>query len=31
MCSVKSVYVHEWQPADLVIWDNRSTLHRGRR
>jgi alpha-ketoglutarate-dependent 2,4-dichlorophenoxyacetate dioxygenase len=25
------VYVHQWQPDDLVIWDNRSTLHRGRR
>jgi len=25
------VYVHEWQPGDTVIWDNRSTLHRGRR
>ena len=25
------VYVHEWQVDDLVIWDNRSTLHRGRR
>jgi alpha-ketoglutarate-dependent 2,4-dichlorophenoxyacetate dioxygenase len=25
------VYVHEWQSGDLVIWDNRSTLHRGRR
>ncbi len=25
------VYAHEWQPGDLVIWDNRSTLHRGRR
>ncbi|MFZ9297287.1 MAG: TauD/TfdA dioxygenase family protein [Hylemonella sp.] len=25
------VYVHKWQPGDLVIWDNRSTLHRGRR
>jgi alpha-ketoglutarate-dependent 2,4-dichlorophenoxyacetate dioxygenase len=25
------VYVHEWAPGDLVIWDNRSTLHRGRR
>ena len=25
------VYVHHWQPGDLVIWDNRSTLHRGRR
>jgi alpha-ketoglutarate-dependent 2,4-dichlorophenoxyacetate dioxygenase len=25
------VYSHEWQPGDLVIWDNRCTLHRGRR
>jgi alpha-ketoglutarate-dependent 2,4-dichlorophenoxyacetate dioxygenase len=25
------VYSHEWQVGDLVIWDNRSTLHRGRR
>ena len=25
------VYAHEWQVDDLVIWDNRSTLHRGRR
>lgn len=25
------VYVHKWRPNDLVIWDNRSTLHRGRR
>ncbi len=24
------VYRHEWQPNDLVIWDNRATLHRGR-
>lgn len=21
------VYVHPWQPGDLVIWDNRSTWH----
>lgn len=27
----ENVYVHEWMPGDLVIWDNRSTLHRGRR
>jgi alpha-ketoglutarate-dependent 2,4-dichlorophenoxyacetate dioxygenase len=25
------VCVHEWQLGDLVIWDNRATLHRGRR
>lgn len=26
----KYVYVHRWQPGDLVMWDNRATLHRGR-
>jgi alpha-ketoglutarate-dependent 2,4-dichlorophenoxyacetate dioxygenase len=25
------VYRHTWQPGDLVMWDNRCTLHRGRR
>lgn len=25
------VYAHQWQVNDLVMWDNRSTLHRGRR
>ena len=25
------VYVHKWQPFDLVIWDNRTTMHRVRR
>jgi alpha-ketoglutarate-dependent 2,4-dichlorophenoxyacetate dioxygenase len=24
------VYRHEWQVGDLVIWDNRATMHRGR-
>ena len=23
------VYVHQWRAGDLVIWDNRCTLHRG--
>jgi alpha-ketoglutarate-dependent 2,4-dichlorophenoxyacetate dioxygenase len=23
------VYRHRWRPNDLVIWDNRSTMHRG--
>jgi alpha-ketoglutarate-dependent 2,4-dichlorophenoxyacetate dioxygenase len=25
------VYAHVWRPWDLVIWDNRTTMHRGRR
>jgi len=25
------VYRHQWQAGDYVMWDNRSTLHRGRR
>jgi alpha-ketoglutarate-dependent 2,4-dichlorophenoxyacetate dioxygenase len=24
------LYRHRWQPSDLVIWDNRCVLHRGR-
>lgn len=24
------VYTHQWRPGDLILWDNRSTLHRGR-
>ena len=24
------VYRHEWRAGDLVIWDNRATMHRGR-
>jgi alpha-ketoglutarate-dependent 2,4-dichlorophenoxyacetate dioxygenase len=24
------VYRHRWQSGDLVIWDNRCVLHRGR-
>jgi alpha-ketoglutarate-dependent 2,4-dichlorophenoxyacetate dioxygenase len=24
------VYQHRWQPRDLVMWDNRCVLHRGR-
>jgi alpha-ketoglutarate-dependent 2,4-dichlorophenoxyacetate dioxygenase len=24
------VYSHKWQVGDLVIWDNRCTMHRGR-
>lgn len=25
------VYVHKWQPYDLLVWDNRQTMHRVRR
>jgi alpha-ketoglutarate-dependent 2,4-dichlorophenoxyacetate dioxygenase len=25
------VYSHEWRPHDLVMWDNRTTMHRARR
>jgi len=24
------VYVHQWRRGDLVMWDNRAMLHRGR-
>jgi alpha-ketoglutarate-dependent 2,4-dichlorophenoxyacetate dioxygenase len=24
------VYSHAWRRGDLVIWDNRCTMHRGR-
>ena len=23
-------YVHEWRNGDVVMWDNRATMHRGR-
>jgi len=23
-------YVHAWRPGDVVMWDNRATMHRGR-
>ncbi len=26
----KYVYSHRWQPGDVLIWDERATLHRGR-
>jgi alpha-ketoglutarate-dependent 2,4-dichlorophenoxyacetate dioxygenase len=25
------VYAHKWRPFDLVMWDNRCTMHRVRR
>jgi alpha-ketoglutarate-dependent 2,4-dichlorophenoxyacetate dioxygenase len=28
---LRFVYVHKWKLHDLVMWDNRQTMHRGRR
>jgi alpha-ketoglutarate-dependent 2,4-dichlorophenoxyacetate dioxygenase len=25
-----TTYEHKWRPGDLVLWDNRATMHRGR-
>jgi alpha-ketoglutarate-dependent 2,4-dichlorophenoxyacetate dioxygenase len=25
------IYRHRWQPFDVVIWDNRATMHRATR
>jgi alpha-ketoglutarate-dependent 2,4-dichlorophenoxyacetate dioxygenase len=25
-----NVYQHRWRPGDVIMWDNRATLHRGR-
>ena len=27
----KFVYAHQWKPFDIVMWDNRVTMHRARR
>ncbi len=24
------IYQHHWQPGDVIMWDNRATMHRGR-
>ncbi len=26
----EQIYQHRWQPGDVVMWDNRATMHRGR-
>lgn len=28
--SPELVYTHRWQPGDVLVWDERATLHRGR-
>jgi len=25
-----TIYEHKWRPGDVVMWDNRATMHRGR-
>lgn len=29
-CQPPRIYAHDWQPGDLMIWDNRCVLHRAR-
>ena len=26
----EAVYTHRWQAGDVLVWDERATLHRGR-
>ncbi len=30
MTPEEAVYTHAWAPGDLIIWDERATMHRGR-
>ncbi|WP_425404011.1 TauD/TfdA dioxygenase family protein [Hwanghaeella sp.] len=30
MTPPEAVYTHAWEPGDLIIWDERATMHRGR-
>lgn len=29
-CQPPRTYMHDWQPGDIVVWDNRCLLHRAR-
>jgi alpha-ketoglutarate-dependent 2,4-dichlorophenoxyacetate dioxygenase len=26
----EAIYSHTWRPGDVILWDERATLHRGR-
>ncbi len=30
MTPPEAIYTHRWAPGDLIVWDERATLHRGR-
>lgn len=30
MTPAEAVYTHSWEPGDMIIWDERATMHRGR-
>ena len=30
MTPPEAVYIHRWSPGDVLLWDERATLHRGR-
>jgi alpha-ketoglutarate-dependent 2,4-dichlorophenoxyacetate dioxygenase len=30
MTAPEAIYAHRWTPGDVLIWDERATLHRGR-
>ncbi len=30
MTPPEAIYTHAWRPGDMIIWDERATLHRGR-
>jgi alpha-ketoglutarate-dependent 2,4-dichlorophenoxyacetate dioxygenase len=29
MTAPEAIYAHRWRPGDVLIWDQRATLHRG--